>query len=128
MQRPYALSCHCGNISLEVDAELKDLVECNCSTCRRFGFIHWKVPRDAIQMLTEKRNLSTYAWQCVRCLWHFCPTCGTTILCTGYAGGVISVNARCIDYVDVFELTVARVDGRKQMLPGPISREPIVQR
>ena len=128
MQRPYALSCHCGNIRLEVDAELKDLGECNCSTCRRFGFIHWKVPRDAIQMLDEKRNLSTYAWQCVRCLWHFCPTCGTTILCTGYPGGIISVNARCIDYVDVFEFSVARYDGRNLMMPGPITREPIVQR
>lgn len=40
MERPYTLSCHCGNIRFQVDAELEHLEEGNCSTCRRFGFIH----------------------------------------------------------------------------------------
>ena len=118
MPRPYTLSCHCGNVRFEVDADLTNLVEGNRSTCRRFGFIHWKVPREAVNLLTPKRGLSTYAWQCLRALWHFCPTCGTTILLTGYPGGIISVNARCIEYVDVFALEVARGDCRHSMPPG----------
>jgi hypothetical protein len=36
----------------------------------------------------------------------------------GYAGDRVSVNARCIEGVDVFELQVRRVDGRKNMPPG----------
>ena len=36
MERPYTLSCHCGNIRFEVDAELENVGECNCSTCRHF--------------------------------------------------------------------------------------------
>ena len=120
MQRPYILSCHCGNIRLEVDAEPTDIDECNCSTCRRFGFIHWKVPGNTIKLLTEKRSLSTYAGRLVQRMWHFCPTCGTTLLRTGYAEDIVSVNARCIENVDVFELKVTRFDGRRLLPPGPL--------
>ena len=58
MERPYALSCHCGAIKLSV-AELTDLEECNCSTCARSGFLHWKVPVEAVRLVTQKRMLST---------------------------------------------------------------------
>jgi hypothetical protein len=119
MERPYTLSCHCGNIRFQVDAELTNLGEGNCSTCRRFGVISWKVPRAAVKdLLVQRRGLSTYAWQCLRALWHFCPTCGTTLLLTGYADGTIMVNARCIEYVDVFELKVTRGDCRHALPPG----------
>lgn len=120
MQRPYALSCHCGNVRLEVDAELTDLGECNCSTCRRFGMMSWKVPTKAVRLLTERRSLSTYVWRDLHGGWRFCPICGTTIALTGYPGGVVNVNARCIEDVDIFELKVARFDGRKLMPPGPL--------
>ena len=43
------LSCHCGHIRLEVDAPLQGLRQCNCSTCRRFGAIHWYVPARAVR-------------------------------------------------------------------------------
>ncbi|MGE6781142.1 hypothetical protein ACQKGL_01320 [Ensifer adhaerens] len=43
MQRPYRLSCHCGDIAVEVDEEITGLVDCNCTTCRRSGFLHWTV-------------------------------------------------------------------------------------
>jgi hypothetical protein len=39
------LSCHCGAIRLECNAPLERLGECNCSTCGRHGFLHWKVPK-----------------------------------------------------------------------------------
>jgi hypothetical protein len=118
MQRPYVLSCHCGNIRFEVDAELKDLGECNCSTCRRFGMMSWKVPTKAVRLLTEKRSLSTYAWRDLHGGWQFCPICGTTIAATGYPGGIVNVNARCIENVDAFDLKVTRFDGRTLMPPG----------
>ena len=33
------VSCHCGNIELEVTAELADVVECNCSMCVQSGIL-----------------------------------------------------------------------------------------
>jgi len=120
MQRPYTLSCHCGDIRFEVDAELTDLLECNCSTCRRSGFLHWKVPASKVRLLTEKRRLATYLWRDAAGGHQFCPTCGTAMLRTGYPGDRISVNARCIEYIDVFELDIRRYDGRNEMPPGPL--------
>lgn len=119
MRRPYVLSCHCGDIRMEVDADLGDLTECNCSTCRRSGFLHWKVPNSAVRLLSEKTRLSIYLWRDIHG-HQFCPTCGTGMLRTGYPADNVSVNARCIEYVDVFALDVRRYDGRNDMPPGPL--------
>ena len=87
MQRPYKLSCHCGAIQLEVDAELADLQECNCSTCARSGFVFWTVPVEAVRLVTQKCGLSTYLWRDADGGHHFCPTCGTAMMRTGTGAG-----------------------------------------
>ncbi len=118
LKRPYKLACHCGAIRLEVDAELEGLIECNCSTCKRHGFLHWKVPSEAVKLKTERVTLSAYAWRDIGGMHHFCPTCGTPILRTGYPDGKVSINARCIEEIDVFALEIRRYDGRTHMPPG----------
>jgi hypothetical protein len=117
--KPRIISCHCGAVRIEVDAELTDLSECNCSTCARHGFIHWKMPMSALRLLTEKCTLATYLWRDVTG-HQFCPNCGTGLLRAGYPSDRISVNARCIEGIDVFELEVRRYDGRREMPPGPL--------
>lgn len=119
MPRPYALSCHCGAIRLEIDAELSGLEECNCSTCARSGFLHWSVPVESVRLVTQKRALTTYLWRDAGGGHQFCPTCGTALMRTGYRER-ISVNARCIEGIDVFTLAVKRYDGRNLMPPGPM--------
>jgi hypothetical protein len=114
MQPPYTLSCHCGAIRLEVDAPLADLEECNCSTCTRRGFLHWKVPAGKVRLLSRKVRLSAYHWRDAAGGHQSCPTCGTPLMRTGYRDH-LSVNARCIDGIDVFTLEARRYDGRKLM-------------
>ena len=75
-ERPYRLSCHCGAIRFEVDAELAGLIECNCSTCRRHGFLRWKVPSEALKLKTERVRLSAYAWRDLAGTHQFCPLAG----------------------------------------------------
>ena len=116
-ERPYKLSCHCGAIRFEVDADLVGLHECNCSSCRRHGFLHWKVPSSAVKLLTERVGLTSYVWRDLDGGNHFCATCGTSLLRTGY-GERVSLNARCIEAIDVFALDVRRYDGRKELPPG----------
>ncbi len=118
MERPYRLSCHCGAIRLEVDAELDDLTQCNCSTCRRFGAIHWYVQASAVTMRDEKRGLSSYSWRFIHEEHRFCGTCGTSIMRTGYPNGVVALNACTIEGVDIFALDAKRFDGRTKIPPG----------
>jgi len=54
------LSCHCGAIRLETNADLGELTECNCSTCGRHGFLHWRIKPNQVRLLTTRRVLSTY--------------------------------------------------------------------
>ncbi|WP_276119092.1 GFA family protein [Pararhizobium qamdonense] len=120
MKRPYRLSCHCGDICFEIDEEISEVVECNCSTCRRSGFLHWKVPASTITLVSEKRRISTYVWRSITEGHHFCATCGVALMRSGYPGEKVSVNARCIEGIDIFELTIERYDGRTDMHPGPL--------
>ena len=34
---PVRGSCHCGRVAFELDAPVTNVVECNCSICRRRG-------------------------------------------------------------------------------------------
>jgi hypothetical protein len=118
MERPYALSCHCGAIRLSVDAELTDLEECNCSTCAALrlpaleGAGGGGAPRHpearALHLSVARRRRRA----------SVLPDCGTALMRTGYRDR-IAVNARCIEGIDIFTLKVARYDGRTLMPPGP---------
>lgn len=112
------LSCHCRAVRLETNAALVGLGECNCSTCARHGFIHWKMRPDQARLATPRSGLSTYVWRFVGEGHHFCSTCGTAIARTG--PNYFSINARCLDGVDVFTLEVARGDGRTRIPGGEV--------
>ena len=78
------LSCHCGAVRLETNAELGELTECNCSTCGRHGFLHWKMKPEQVRLVTPRIGLSTYNWRDIDGGQHFCKTCGVAIVRTGF--------------------------------------------
>lgn len=110
---PHQVSCHCGRVRLEVDAELGEVVECNCSICQRTGFLHWYVPPESVKYLTERQGVSTYWWRSATGGQHFCTNCGIAVLriSTQYPPPV-SINARCIEGVDLDELRIRKFDGK----------------
>jgi hypothetical protein len=110
-------SCHCGRIQLEVTADLAEVVECNCSICARTGFLHWYVAPDQMRLLTQKALLSTYVWRTASGGHHFCPTCGIAVFRTSTQHPPpLSINARCLDDVELAELTIYQFDG-KHLIP-----------
>jgi hypothetical protein len=113
MTTTYKVSCHCGRIQLEVAAELDEVVECNCSICSRSGFLHWYVAPEQVKLLTQKQQLSTYVWRSATGGQHFCPTCGIAVLRTSTQyPPPISINARCLEEVDIAGLTLRPFDGK----------------
>ena len=110
---PHFVSCHCGRLRLEVDAALGEVVECNCSICVRTGFLHWYVDPMAVRYLTERQGASTYWWRDATGGQHFCPNCGIAVIRTSTAyPPAVSINARCIEGVELGALTIRQVDGR----------------
>lgn len=112
----YKGSCHCGQIAFEVEGELKQVTQCNCSICSKRGHLMWFVPRTHLHLMTPAGNYSTYTFNKHKIKHHFCPKCG----CAPFAEGVgrdgtamASINTRCLDDVDLSVLTVNHFDGRK---------------
>ena len=72
----YKGSCHCGAIRFEVEGDLSNVIECNCSMCRRKGSLLGFVPQDKLKLLTPRENMGTYTFNRHVIKHHFCKTCG----------------------------------------------------
>ena len=111
----YKGSCHCGQISFEVEGSLEQAMECNCSHCSRKGYLLWFVPRPQFNLLTSEEGLVTYTFNRHVIKHHFCPNCG----CAPFASGVdrsgaatAGINVRCLEGVELSSLKKVAVDGR----------------
>ena len=113
----YKGSCHCGQIAFEVEGELTQVADCNCSICSRTGALHWFVARDALRLLTPEIDLATYTFGKHVIKHHFCPKCGIHPFGEGSdpsGNSKAAVNARCLEDVDLSSLPVMHLDGRSR--------------
>lgn len=111
----YKSSCHCGKIAFEVEGDLDQAIQCNCSICSKRGHQLWFVPRSQVRLLTPESNLATYMFNQHRIKHYFCPTCGCAPFGegTGPAGDAMAaINVRCLDDVDLAGLKIVPFDGR----------------
>ena len=114
MNNSFTGSCHCGRIKFAVDGELTQVVECNCSICRRKGTKMWFVPRPQFRLLNEREQLATYTFGAHRIQHHFCPICGIAPFGEGtdpHGREMAAVNVRCLDDVDLDALPIKHFDG-----------------
>ena len=72
----YKGSCHCGNMTFEVEGELTQVVYCNCSICARKGALLWSVPRDKLRLLGSGAGIGNYTFKSHTIVHRFCRTCG----------------------------------------------------
>jgi hypothetical protein len=110
----YEGSCHCGQISFRVDGRIDQVVDCNCSMCRRRGGLLWFVPRDALHLTGEAQASGTYTFNSHRLQHHFCTACGIAPYSEGQnadGAAMASINVRCLDGVDLAVLKVITYDG-----------------
>ena len=108
-------SCHCGRIAFELEGDVAEAIDCNCSMCRRRGGLLAFFPREALTLKTPESDLATYRFNTQRLAHHFCPTCGIAPFSeaedpkTGTR--TAAVNVRCLPDVDLASLTIKHVDG-----------------
>ena len=110
----YQGSCHCGRIAFEVEGEIGQVYDCNCSMCRRRGGLLAAFPRDALTLKTPEAQLSTYRFNREAVAHHFCANCGVAPFSEGKGSdgaAMAMVNVRCLPDVDLAGLQVVPVDG-----------------
>ena len=109
----YDGSCHCGRVRFRVTAALAPIVRCNCSICRKKGFLHLIVPPDRFELLAGREDLTLYEFNTKTAKHQFCRHCGIHPFYVPRSDpDKISVNVRCLEGVDPDGLTIDPFDGR----------------
>ena len=108
-------SCHCGRIAFELEGEIGQAIDCNCSMCRRRGGLLAFFPRAALSLKTPEADMATYTFNRHAIRHHFCPACGIAPFGEGSnpktGEATVAVNLRCLPDLDLGALEVVQVDG-----------------
>ena len=106
--------CHCGRVRFEVDAPAQlEVLDCNCSICRKTGFLHLIVPADRFRLLAGASELTRYQFNTGTAQHLFCRTCGIKSFYVPRSNpDGFDVNARCLDDDSRRELRITAFDGR----------------
>ena len=111
----HAGSCHCGRIAFELDGDVTEALDCNCSLCRRKGALLAFFPRQALRLTTPESDIATYRFNKQHIAHHFCPTCGIAPFGEGVdprsGDRIAAVNVRCLPDVDLDALKINKFDG-----------------
>ena len=79
----YQGSCLCGTIKFTLSADIKDIVYCHCSQCRKAQgsafATNANVGQDSFNFISGEDNLSAYDYSEEQTKF-FCKTCGSPIM------------------------------------------------
>jgi hypothetical protein len=107
--------CHCGHVAFSVDADLPaKAISCNCSHCRRKGFLLAFFPKEAFTLLRGEDLLTTYRFNTGKIAHRFCSACGVQAFGEGVGPNgaeMRAVNLRCVPAIDLDALELQHVDG-----------------
>jgi hypothetical protein len=107
--------CHCGRVRLEVlTPDAVEVEDCNCSICRKAGFLHLIVPQSRFRLLAGEEALSDYRWNTGVARHLFCSVCGIKAFYFPRSNpDGVDVNVRCLDDGHGLDVTVVSFDGRQ---------------
>lgn len=109
----YEGSCHCGAVKISFEGEIDTAMVCNCSHCRRKGYMLTFMPADALKVEATDGALSSYKFHKKVIDHTFCKTCGCATHGWGEMNGnkMAAVNLRCIPALDIDAIAIQKVDG-----------------
>lgn len=112
---PFRGSCHCGKVAYSLDADPPtEAMECNCSICRRKGYLlHFAAP-DGFTLETPREEIAAYTFRTHNIRHQFCKTCGCAPFSEGTGPGgkqMVAINLRCAEGIDPASLKVTQFDG-----------------
>ncbi len=105
--------CHCGRVAFEVIAPAEiEATKCNCSICRKSGYLHLIVPKSRFTLVRGSDSLTSYSFNTGVAKHHFCSVCGikSFYIPRSHPDGY-SVNVRCLDPASIKKLSSKPFDG-----------------
>ena len=109
----YKGRCHCGAVQFEVDAPGEVVChDCNCSICRKSGYLHLIVPASKFRLISGEDEITTYTWNTGIAKHTFCKTCGIKPFYIPRSNpDGFDVNVRCLE-PGPERITIEPFDGR----------------
>ena len=105
--------CHCGAVRFKVLIDRFTVEDCNCSICRKKGFLHLIVPSANFTLLQGKEVLTSYTFNTETARHTFCSICGIhSFYHPRSHPEAIDVNIRCLDRDLSEQFTIRPFDGR----------------
>ncbi len=107
-------ACHCGAVRFAV-ALPDDITahECNCSLCKKVGFLHLIIPKDRFTIKEGEDHLTDYRFNSGVAKHYFCKTCGVKAFYVPRSNpNGWSVNLRCLDRTEFTKITIEPFDGQ----------------
>ncbi|MEM7020535.1 MAG: GFA family protein, partial [Pseudomonadota bacterium] len=106
--------CHCGAVAYEVAVDIENVMECNCSICRRTGWRLSFVGASQFTLTRGENDLVDYQFGKKHLHHPFCKHCGVRSFSWGpneQGDKMFAVNTRCLDDFDVGQVEVNQYDG-----------------
>ena len=103
MPRPpttYHGQCHCGAVRFRATTDLSGLADCNCSRCRRLGWVMQAVPQADFVLESGAEALTEYRFNTKEISHLFCTTCGIESFARGadaQGKAMVMINIDCLD-------------------------------
>lgn len=108
----YEGGCHCGAVRFRVIVDEHKADDCNCSICRKKGFLHLIVPSERFTLLSGADLLTTYTFNTGVAKHTFCRICGIHPFYHPRSHPEsIDVNVRCLDEDVVSRFRIVPFDG-----------------
>ena len=115
-RRTYTGGCQCGAVRYEASADIGEVMACNCSRCRRLGWLLTFVPASDFRLISGDGKTSDYLFNKHAIHHRFCATCGIESFANGKGPNgmeMVAINVRCLDDIDIDALPVKRIDGAR---------------
>ena len=114
------LKCHCGDVEAEIDTSqnLKKIMRCNCSICKRKGAIMSLVKNEEFKIIKGKEKLKLYQFHSKIAKHYFCINCGIyTHHNPRINPSLTGFNLGCVDEIDISKLkNITLADGQNHPL------------
>ncbi|MBE9166948.1 GFA family protein [Pleurocapsales cyanobacterium LEGE 06147] len=108
----YTGGCHCGAVRFQVTVDRHEVYNCNCSICRKKGFLHLIVPSEQFTLLRGEEVLTTYTFNTGVAKHTFCRICGIHSFYRPRSHPhCLDVNIRCLDEDIISRFKIISFDG-----------------
>jgi len=101
------LKCHCGSIeaNINVAENLKKILRCNCSLCKRKGAVMSMVKNEDFKITKGEDKLKLYQFHTKVAKHYFCSICGIYTHHNPRSNPAMTgFNLGCLDDINTFEL------------------------